>query len=97
MESEGRQVRRYRVYGRVQGVGFRAFVWRSAIELGLAGWVRNCYDGSVEVLAAAEPYELQELEGRLRRGPTWARVSRVEVADEPPETAPVGFSVRRDD
>ncbi|MCG6961650.1 MAG: acylphosphatase [Acidobacteria bacterium] len=96
MASEERRTRRYRVYGRVQGVGFRAFVWRSASDLGLAGWVRNCYDGSVEVLAEAAPHDLLELEARLRRGPTWAHVSRVEVADEPPGTAPVGFSVRRD-
>lgn len=96
METEQRLTRRYRVYGRVQGVGFRAFVWRLATERGLAGWVRNCYDGSVEVLAAAAPEDLQEVEARLRQGPTWAHVSRVEVTDEPPGTAPVGFTVRRD-
>ena len=45
------QARRYRIRGRVQGVGFRWFVEREAHLLGIAGWVRNNHDGSVEVLA----------------------------------------------
>ncbi len=96
MRNEEKLTRRYRVHGRVQGVGFRSFVWRTATELGLAGWVRNCHDGSVEVVAAAPPDDLRQLEARLQRGPTWARVDHVDVTDEPADTAPVGFSVRRD-
>jgi acylphosphatase len=45
------EAKRYVVRGRVQGVGFRWFVEREAHMLGIAGWVRNNHDGSVEVLA----------------------------------------------
>ncbi len=90
-------VRRYRVHGRVQGVGFRAWVVRLADELGIRGWVRNRHDGTVEVLAVAPAEAHGQLEMRLREGPRFARVGRVEVAVEPDEAAPGGgFGVRRD-
>ena len=91
------EVRRYLVFGRVQGVGFRAFVWRAATELGLKGWVRNRFDGSVEVLAAA-PGDLHEtLLERLNSGPRLSRVDRVEAEDaEPGGESFSGFSVRPD-
>jgi acylphosphatase len=63
--------------GRVQGVGFRWFVHREASELGLHGWVRNTEDGHVEVLAAGEAADLDELRASLRRGPRGSRVDRV--------------------
>jgi len=90
-------VRRYRVLGRVQGVGYRAFAWRTAAALGLRGWVRNCFDGSVEVLASAPAAVLDELEQRLREGPYLSRVDRVEVSEESPnQELGAGFAVRRD-
>ena len=94
--SPERRVRRFRVRGRVQGVGFRAFVWRSAAELGISGWVRNRLDGSVEVLAAGPEEALDELERRLRSGPRWARVDSLQVKDETVERPPAGFSVLPD-
>ena len=63
------------VDGRVQGVGYRAFVVDSAVILGLTGWVRNRWDGSVEVLAEGERSVLEQLLARLRRGPYSAYVS----------------------
>lgn len=57
-----------RVFGRVQGVGFRHFVLISATELGLTGWVRNRRDGSVEVLAEGDLERLKSLVSTLRRG-----------------------------
>lgn len=57
-----------KVYGRVQGVGFRYFVLNSANELGLVGWARNRRDGSVEVLAEGELDDLKKLVRALRRG-----------------------------
>lgn len=65
------------VQGRVQGVGFRWFVHREASELDLRGWVRNTEDGDVEVVAAGQQNDLDELRARLRRGPRGSRVDRI--------------------
>lgn len=65
--------------GRVQGVGFRGFAQRHAMSLGLRGWVRNRYDGAVEVVAEGERYKLERFIALLREGPPWARVDDVEV------------------
>ncbi len=85
--------RLYRVRGRVQGVGFRYFVEHSANALGLAGWVRNRDDGSVEVYALGMPEQLSELAGLLWKGPRWAEVRGVDESEAPPEQVR-GFSVR---
>jgi acylphosphatase len=71
---------RYVVRGRVQGVGFRWFVEREAHALGIAGWVRNNHDGSVEILAQGTRDQLSGLHSRLREGPRAARVDSVEVS-----------------
>lgn len=65
------------IRGRVQGVGFRWFVQREATELDLRGWVRNTEDGDVEIVAAGEAEDLDELRSSLRRGPRGARVDNV--------------------
>jgi acylphosphatase len=65
------------VQGRVQGVGFRWFVHREASELELRGWVRNTEEGDVEVVAAGEASDLDELRASLHRGPRGSRVDRV--------------------
>jgi acylphosphatase len=70
--------RRFVVRGRVQGVGFRWFVEREAHILGLAGWVRNNPDSSVEVLAVGSRDQISGLRSRLRQGPRAARVDDVE-------------------
>ena len=57
------------VTGRVQGVGFRAFTQRTAVSLDLVGWVRNRWNGSVEVVAEGPHHELEQLLGILQRGP----------------------------
>jgi acylphosphatase len=72
------QARRFVVRGRVQGVGFRWFVEREAHILGIAGWVRNNTDGTVEMLAQGTPEQLTALRARLREGPRAARVDDVE-------------------
>jgi acylphosphatase len=66
------------IRGRVQGVGFRHFVSRQAGALGIAGWVRNRADGSVEVEAEGPRPVLERLVSALARGPTGARVTAVE-------------------
>ena len=78
------EARRYLVRGRVQGVGFRWFVEREAHILGIAGWVRNNHDGSVEVLAQGTRDQLLGLHSRLREGPRAARVDAVDVSDAKP-------------
>ena len=76
--------RRFIVRGRVQGVGFRWFVEREAHILGIAGWVRNNADSSVEVLAQGTAEQLAGLRSRLRQGPRAARVDEVEEFEAPP-------------
>jgi acylphosphatase len=90
-------VHRYRIWGRVQGVGFRAFVWREARRLGVDGWVRNRIDGSVEALVSAPTEIHKSLLSSLHQGPTLSRVDRVDCSEEPTDAElPIGFEVRRD-
>ncbi len=84
MPDKAIQAKRYVVRGRVQGVGFRWFVEREAHMLGVAGWVRNNHDGSVEVLAQGTREQLSGLHSRLREGPRAARVDVVEVSGAGP-------------
>ena len=65
------------VYGYVQGVFFRDFVSRRAIELGLTGYVRNLPGGAVEAHAEGERKQLEELIGHLKVGPPAAKVDKV--------------------
>lgn len=67
------------VRGRVQGVSFRYFVTEEAQRLGLRGWVRNRWDGSVEVVAEGPRPQLENLLGALQVGPPAARVEEVEA------------------
>jgi acylphosphatase len=67
------------VEGRVQGVGFRYFVEEQAMMLELKGWVRNRWDGSVEVVAEGERQTLEKLLAALRRGPRASAVTEVQV------------------
>ncbi len=73
--------RRYRVEGRVQGVGFRWFAAREAKRLGLRGWVRNLADGAVEAEAAGDAGTLAAFEVALRSGPRTANVTNVEIIE----------------
>jgi acylphosphatase len=75
------------VRGVVQGVGFRWYTKSRARELGVAGWVRNLPDGSVEVWAEGAATAVADLLRWLERGPPAARVETVEVSDETPSGA----------
>ncbi len=66
------------VYGRVQGVSFRFYTRDTAVNLGLTGWVANCYDGSVEVVAEGPRAQLDRLLDFLRQGPSMAHVDQVQ-------------------
>lgn len=67
------------VQGRVQGVSFRYFVTEQAERLGIKGWVRNRYNGDVEVTAEGARYSLEQLLRALHQGPPMANVSNVEA------------------
>lgn len=90
------EIARFIVRGRVQGVGFRYFVRTRCRAVGLAGWVRNHDDGSVEALVAGPERALSDFERELRQGPPGARVES--VSREPVEAEgplPVPFDVVR--
>jgi acylphosphatase len=71
--------RRFRISGRVQGVGYRAFAARAGRALNLEGGARNLEDGRVEVIASGAIHALERLEAALGEGPSLARVHRVEA------------------
>ncbi|MBN1146953.1 MAG: acylphosphatase [Anaerolineales bacterium] len=82
------------VEGRVQGVGFRYFVEESAMALGLTGWVRNRWDGTVELVAEGERQSLEKLLAVVRRGPRASYVSDVRFEWSPASGEFKSFYVR---
>jgi len=85
--------KRVRAHGRVQGVFFRDTVRRAARTRGVAGWVANRGDGTVEALFEGEPDAVDRLVELCRDGPGRAEVERLEVEEETPEGLR-GFEVR---
>ena len=71
-------IRRVVIRGRVQGVGYRAFTEYTALDNGLAGWVRNRRDGGVEAVFAGSPERVAEMLEACRRGPPGSRVHSME-------------------
>lgn len=87
---------RVRVEGRVQGVGFRWFVRERARRLGLAGWVKNLPDGTVEVAARGDSQEVQMLRDALAKGPPGASVrALVDLPTEVLEELDTPFAIKR--
>jgi acylphosphatase len=82
------------IEGRVQGVGFRYFVEENAVDLGLTGWVRNCWDGSVEVKAEGKRPALDRLLTAVQRGPRSAFVTNVRTEWLPTTGEFASFRVR---
>jgi acylphosphatase len=82
------------VHGRVQGVGFRYFVVRRAMDLELTGWVANGADGSVRCVAEGPRAALDALRDALEAGPAGALVDRVTVAWQPASGTFGSFEVR---
>jgi len=77
------KTRRYLISGRVQGVGFRWFVEREAATIGVTGWVRNCENGDVEVMATGTREQHITLRRKLQEGPRAARVDHISESGEP--------------
>ena len=91
--DEPRTARRVRVVGRVQGVFFRAWTRDKARELGIAGWVRNCSDGSVEAHLEGEEAKVRWLIDLIGDGPPNSRVDHVGSKEAAIEGL-TGFEVR---
>jgi acylphosphatase len=73
------------VHGRVQGVWFRGTTAERARAHGVAGWVRNCPDGTVEAVFEGEPEAVDRLVRFCETGPPRAVVERVDVSEQDPE------------
>lgn len=82
-----------RVFGKVQGVGFRIWARGEATGLGLTGWVRNERDGSVTAWLGGADTAVSAMIERLRQGPQGASVSRIDVEEIDTWTAPGDFRI----
>ena len=85
--------RRVIVRGSVQGVWYRHSCKREATTAGVAGWIQNNDDGSVEAVLEGEAAAVDRVVSWMRMGPEGAIVSEVEITDEPPQGEP-SFRVR---
>jgi acylphosphatase len=86
----------YLISGRVQGVGYRAFARARAVELELAGWVRNLADGRVESVARGPVETLTRFEEFLKKGPLFGRVDSLQCEEWPEDESLSSFEVRKD-
>ena len=82
---------RLSITGRVQGVGYRDWAIATGLRLGLAGWVRNRHDGSVEALVVGDDASVGAMIEACRRGPSLARVDAVDVEPVDLDVLPEGF------
>ena len=76
-----KKTKRFIVKGIVQGVGYRYFVLKNASSIGVAGFVRNLFDGSVEILASVNTDQLDKLRTKLEQGPSYSKVDTVYEED----------------
>lgn len=83
-----------KVTGRVQGVGFRDYVWHEASKIKATGFVKNLPDRSVEVIAEGDDAQLEALLAKLWKGPMLARVDEIHQEYAPATEEFVGFEVR---
>ena len=90
-----KQTKHFLISGRVQGVGFRVFAYREALDLGLKGWIRNLQDGRVEALVEGDEETLVRFQNSLQKGP---RMAEVEILDcnAVPAAELAEFAIQRD-
>ena len=94
MKSENRKIYKFNADGLVQGVGYRYFVKRKADSLNLKGYVKNLYDGTVEVVAGCNSSELELLLELLKTGPMRSRVKTVDFTELEDFDLPNNFEIR---
>lgn len=81
------------ISGRVQGVWFRGWAQKTALAMGVTGWVRNLADGRVECKASADEATLKQFISKLGQGPPFSRVERLECVDTPEGKEFQGFRI----
>jgi acylphosphatase len=81
-----RLCQRWLITGRVQGIGYRAWLVMEGNARGLDGWVRNLADGRVEAVVSGEPDAIAYLHAACRHGPPGARVEGIEVLPAEPDS-----------
>lgn len=92
-----RVTRHWKVIGRVQGVGFRAFVWREASRHQLSGWACNLHDGSVEIVVSGPESRVEAFRDAVEEGPRSARVDRLQEEPVSEDIVTAGeFEIRHD-
>lgn len=82
------------ISGRVQGVGFRAYTRQNAQQLGVNGWVKNLYDGRVEAVLEGNKNAVNQMEKKLRKGPRFANVDKINIENESYQGNFSSFSVK---
>jgi acylphosphatase len=82
------------IKGRVQGVNYRFWTEQMANRLGLAGWVRNARDGSVEALFSGKAEDVEVMLSACRTGPRTASVADIKVVDIEESDIPSPFEIR---
>ncbi|MGM0601732.1 MAG: acylphosphatase [Bacillota bacterium] len=70
------------VSGRVQGVGFRAFLRRQAAGLNIKGWAKNLRDGRVEIVIQGKENKVEQMISLIKEGPSFANVKNIKITDE---------------
>ena len=92
-ETKKKIAKKFVISGRVQGVGYRFFAEHWADQLGIAGYVKNLWDGTVEVYAIGDGVSLEQFKLRLAEGPRGARVAGVSESDEAVDKRYVRFTI----
>ena len=95
MNKDGKKVRAHLlISGRVQGVAFRYYTQDIAQSLGIKGWVKNCWDGKVEIVVEGEEEKVKKLIGWCYQGPGSAMVEKVDVEWEEYREEFITFGIR---
>jgi acylphosphatase len=86
--------KRYIIKGRVQGVGFRYFVYRKALQLSVKGYVKNLPNGDVEIEAEASERNIEEFEKYLWKGPVLSNVVEIKITEIPTTSYYLSFDIK---